>query len=71
MGDKTHKYVLNTEDYQIMRKMISEIEIKLMGVDPVKQKQFYSPLMSLIVEAWQDACNPADTFLFGQKKSHE
>jgi hypothetical protein len=60
---------MNTEDYNTMRDMISEIELKLMGVDPIKQKQFYLPLQNMIFMAWEDACNPNDSFLFGKKET--
>lgn len=56
---------MNTEDFNTMRSMLSEIEMKIMQVDPIKQKQFYQPLQQMIFEAWQDACNPDDSFLFG------
>lgn len=62
--------IMNSGDYQTMRKMISEIELKLMGVDPLIQKQFYTPIMSLIIEAWEDASNPEDTFLFPKPTSN-
>lgn len=57
-------YYMNSEDYNTMRKMLSEIELKLLGVDPMKQKQFYQLLQSMIHEAWMDACNPEDSFLY-------
>lgn len=63
------KHDFNTEDYNTMREMISEIELKLIGVDPIRQKQFYLPLQQMIFEAWQDACNPKDSFLFGDNPS--
>jgi len=60
---------MNTNDYNTMRSMISEIELKLIGVDPLKQKRFYQRLQSIIFEAWQDASNPNDSFLF-PKNNH-
>lgn len=57
---------INTEDYNTMRSMLSEIELKLMGVDPMTQMKFYHPIKAIIYEAWQDACNPTDSFLFPQ-----
>lgn len=55
---------MNTEDFNVMRSMLSEIEMKIMQVDPLIQKQFYLPLQRIILEAWSDACNPDDPFLF-------
>ena len=56
---------INTDDFNTMRSMLSEIEMKIMQVDPRKQVEFYSFLKRAIFEAWQDACNPNDSFLFG------
>lgn len=55
---------MNTDDFNTMRSMLSEIEMKIMQVDPIKQKEFYQPLQRIIYEAWTDACNPNDSFLF-------
>lgn len=55
---------INTDDFNTMRSMLSEIEMKIMQVDPQKQYDFYSPLKRIIFEAWQDACNPQDSFLY-------
>lgn len=64
MADNKEMMDINTEDFNIMREMLSEIERKIMQVDPLKQMQFYRKLKYIIFEAWQDACNPDDTFLF-------
>lgn len=55
---------MNTEDFNVMRSMLSEIEMKIMQLDPMKQKEFYKPLQHIIFEAWSDATNPDDEFLF-------
>lgn len=55
---------MNTEDFNVMRSVLSEIEMKIMQVDPLKQKQFYQPIQRMILMAWEDACNPNDSFLF-------
>lgn len=55
---------MNTEDFNTMRSMLSEIEMKIMLLDPLKQKEFYKPIQQMILTAWEDACNPNDTFLF-------
>ncbi len=55
---------MNTSDFNSMRKMLSEIEIKIMQLDPLKQREFYLPLQNFIYEAWFDANNPDDTFLY-------
>jgi hypothetical protein len=52
------------QDFEAMRKMLSDIEIKLLGVDPVQVWKFCRPLKEMICEAWADACNPNDSFLF-------
>lgn len=54
----------NTEDFNTMPSMLSEIEMKIIQLDPMKQRQFYLPLQKIIFEAWSDACNPDDTFLY-------
>lgn len=56
---------MNTEDFNTMRSMLSEIEMKIMQLDPLKQKEFYKPIQYMIFEAWQDACNPNDSFIYG------
>lgn len=61
---------INSEDYITMRSMLCEIELKLMAVDPMKQMKFYGPLKNMIYEAWQDACNPNDSFLYSQNSNH-
>lgn len=53
-----------TEDFNTMRSMLSEIELKILGVDLDKQQVFIQALKNFICEAWQDACNQDDTFLF-------
>lgn len=53
-----------TEDFNTMRGMISDIEVKLMGVDPAKQLVFIKALKTVIYEAWADAKNTDDSFLF-------
>lgn len=51
-------------DFATMKQMLSEIELKISGVHPHKQIEFYKPIKHMIFEAWQDACNPNDTFLY-------
>jgi len=60
---------MNTEDFNVMRSMLSEIEMKIIQLSPIKQKEFYQPLQRMIFEAWSDACNPNDNFLFAQTES--
>lgn len=64
MSSRDTLYNMNSEDFNTMRDMLSEIEFKLLGTDPIKQKKFYQPLQSFIYEAWKDACNPDDSFLY-------
>lgn len=71
MDEKKRKRILNdmnTEDFNTMREMLSEIEMKIMQVDPIIQHQFYQPMKLVIFGAWCDACNPDDTFLFKREK---
>ncbi len=56
---------MNTEDFNTMRSMLSEIEMKIMQLDPLKQRIFYKPIQDMIFEAWIDACNANDSFLYG------
>lgn len=67
MEQYMHK--INTEDFNTMREILSEIELKIVGVDPERQEQFYRLIKHIIFEAWQDACNPNDTFLFSTHTS--
>jgi hypothetical protein len=55
---------MNTDDFNTMRDMLSEIELKIIQLDPLKQKKFYQPLQNMIYEAWQDVLNSEDKFLF-------
>lgn len=55
---------MNTDDFNTMREMLSEIELKIIHLDPLKQRAFYLPMQQMIFEAWQDACNSNDTFLY-------
>lgn len=52
------------EDFTTMQGMLEEIRIKTIKVNPEKRMQFYGPIKNLIFEAWQDACNPEDKFLY-------
>lgn len=65
--DKKILMEMNTEDFNTMRSMLSEIEIKIMQLDPIKQRNFYKPLQHLISEAWQDTCNNDDAFLYASQ----
>ncbi len=47
MTDKEKQKILaemNTDDFNTMRSMLSDIELKIMTLDPMHQKQFYLPL---------------------------
>lgn len=69
-GSKSTLMNMNTEDFNTMRSMLSEIEMKIMQVDPLRQKMFYYPLQQIIFEAWTDACNPKDDFLYGNENDN-
>ena len=53
-----------TEDFNTMREMLSDIELKILGVDQLTQLQFYKPIKYMIFEAWVDTCNKEDEFLY-------
>lgn len=57
----------NTNDFNTMRQMLSDIEINIMQVDPLKQFEFYQPIQNMILEVWHDSRNKNDTFLFPKK----
>ena len=54
----------NTDDFNIMRGMLSDIERNIMQADPLRQLEYYQPLQAMILEAWQDSGDPYNTFLF-------
>jgi len=58
----THE--INTSDFKVMHEMLSEIEIKTLGVAPDKLHIFMNPIRHLIFESWQDVCDENDSFLF-------
>ncbi len=65
MDDNQKGLILSVNDgFKTMREMLNEIELKISGVDPAKQFEFCKPLKHMIFEAWQDACNPDDSFLY-------
>lgn len=53
-----------TEDFNTMRDMLAEIELKILGVDLERQQTFIQPIKNFIFEAWSDACNKEDAFLY-------
>jgi hypothetical protein len=69
MTDKEKQKILadmNTEDFNTMRSMLSAIELKIMALDPIHQKQFYLPLQNIILAAWEEACSQKFTFKTGE-----
>lgn len=52
------------EEFDTMRGMLDNIQEKTKKVDSLKLMQFYAPIKNMIFEAWQDACNPEDKFLY-------
>jgi Trm5-related predicted tRNA methylase len=68
MTDKEKKKILanmNTDDFNTMRSMLSDIELKIMPLDPIHQKQFYLPLQNMILAAWEEANSQNFTFKNG------
>lgn len=53
---------MNTEDFNTMRSMLSDIELRIMVLDPIHQKQFYLPLQNMILAAWEEANSQNFTF---------
>ena len=67
MSDEDAKKIMmeaNTDDFNTMRHMLSTIEMKIMQLDPMKQREFYKPLRNIIYEACSDACDSENEFLF-------
>lgn len=67
MDDNKKKKILNdmnTEDFNTMRSMLSEIELKIMQLDPLLQRQFYHPIQMIIFESWDDATDPENKWLY-------
>lgn len=57
-----------SEEFEVMHEMLSEIEIKILGVNPDKQFRFIKFMKETIYLAWEDACNPDDPFLFNKEQ---
>lgn len=66
MDNKQIYMDFNTDDFNTMRSMLNEIEMKIMQLEPLHQMVFYKPLQNIILEAWIDACNKNDGFLYKQ-----
>lgn len=64
-------HTINTDDFNTMRGMLSDIEQKLLQLDPLHQRAFYQGFQNMILEAWLDACNPEDVFLYKQPWSND
>lgn len=63
------KDIIN-DDFETMSGMLSVIKERIQNVPPSKQRDFYEPLRRMIFEAWQDATNPEDTFLYEHEKMY-
>jgi hypothetical protein len=59
-------YSVINGDFKTMHEMLSAIELKISGVEPFRQIEFYTPVKNMIFEAWCDTCNSEDSFLFKQ-----
>lgn len=64
MSERKTLMEMNTDDFNTMRGMLSEIELKIMHLPPLKQREFYKYVQYVICEAYEDACNPEDKFLY-------
>lgn len=56
--------VANTQDYNDMHEMLSEIEQSLMGVDAVRQMYFYQTLQNRLYDMLADAQNSENILLY-------
>ena len=56
--------VANTQDYNDMHAMLSEIEQTLMGVDSVRQMKFYTVLQNKLYDMLADAQNHENILLY-------
>jgi len=67
MNEKERKQILNdmnTDDFNTMRSMLSTIEMKIMQLDPMLQREFYKPIKTIIWESWKSACNSENEWLY-------
>lgn len=55
---------VNTLDYNDMRDMITEIEQKLITVDPLRQMRFYEVLQGKIYDAYTFAMDDSNILLY-------
>ncbi len=44
----------NTDDFKTMKSMLDDIEIALMQRPPIEQFEFYQPIQTMILYAWQE-----------------
>jgi len=44
----------NTQDFKTMKSMLDDIEIALMQRTPIEQFEFYKPIQTMILYAWQE-----------------
>jgi hypothetical protein len=56
-----------SEEFDTMRLMLTDIQEKIKKAPATRQRQFIQPIRDLIFEAWQDAKNPEDDFLYPKK----
>lgn len=48
-------HTVNTQDFNDMRSLLTQIEQALLGVDPTRQSRFYASLHNRLYEMLQDA----------------
>lgn len=63
-GGKNNFDDIVKEDFGVMCSMLQDIQDKIKEVCPLRQIEFIKPIKYLILEAWMDAKNPDDTFLY-------
>lgn len=54
----------NTQDFNDMRAMLTEIEQTLLGVDPTRQMRFYQTLQNRLYDMLEDARNHENILLY-------
>lgn len=57
----------NTQDFNDMRAMLTEIEQTLLGVEPARQIRFYQTLQNRLYDMLEDARNSENILLYPDK----
>lgn len=52
--EKEILYNCITQDFQVMKSMLDDIELSLMQNTPLEQIAFYRPIQTMILYAWEE-----------------